>query len=56
MSTYWPACGCGRPNGWRYYTADGRSGWRCDCGAHKPDKIEIEDTETVELPEEVGAP
>lgn len=55
MSAYWPTCRCGRPNGWRYYLADGTSGWRCLCGAHKPDKIQIpiEDTVTVELPTEV---
>lgn len=52
-STYWPICGCGAPNGWRYYLADGRSGWRCDCGRHEPDQIETE--KTVELPEKEGA-
>lgn len=53
MSKHWPVCPCGAPNGWRYYLADGRSGWRCDCGAHKPDQIETQ--MTLELPESEAA-
>lgn len=37
----------------RYYLADGRTGWKCWCGHHRPDQPE-QPVEDVELPEPEG--
>lgn len=47
MSALWPRCACGAA-GWRYLTAAG-SGWRCWCGAHRPDQPRTE-ARVVQLP------
>ena len=50
MSAEWPRCDrCGR-GGWRYLTAHGRTGWRCWCGAHRPDQIDTVAVDDVQLP------
>jgi len=52
VSALWSRCDCGSA-GWRYLTADGRSGWRCWCGAHRPDRPEFQlelELEEVQLP------
>lgn len=48
MSTMWPRCPCGL-TGWRYYQANGPSGWRCWCGAHRPDRVEAAPAAVVDV-------